>query len=116
MPITDKDRERWAALGRASDAWRQGVISRRSAANVSVAKLAGAAHVSTSTVRRIEDGTPYWPTLHTLAAVSHALGWPLDDLAETLAEDPALVAVLTLEHRGITGYEVIAKALGAVPL
>lgn len=115
MP-TDEDRERRAARGRASNAWRQGVISRRSAANVSVTKLASAAKISTSTVRRIEDGNPYWPSIYTLAAVSHALGWPLDDLAETLAEDPALVAVLTLEHRGITGYEVAAKALGAVPL
>ena len=116
MTIT-ADEERWAERDSMFDAWRTECSRRRRAAKVSVAALARAAKISTSTLRRIEDDSRYWPTTYTIAAVSYALGWTLDDLISIFAPEPGLVKLLAMDGGGgLTGYEVIAIRHGAEPV
>lgn len=105
----EAERQRWANLDAMYDAWRAECVQRRYAAGASVAALARAAHVSRTTVHRIEDGASYWPTSYTVAAVSYALGFTLNELADVFAADPDLLTILAMDGgTGLTGYEFIA--------
>jgi transcriptional regulator with XRE-family HTH domain len=77
-PLTEADRERGLALGRALQRARGG----RSAAEVALR-----AGIALDTLRKIERGAIAAPTFFTVAALADVLGLDLTDLAAALAGD-----------------------------
>lgn len=55
----------------------------------SMVEVAAAAGVSAETLRKIETGRAPTPAFFTVAALAHALGVSLDDLAAACADAPA---------------------------
>ena len=73
---------------------RLGALLRAARGDRSPAEVATASGVSLEALRKIESGRVPTPTFFTVAALAHALGLPLDDLAGQLGE-PDDRAVLT---------------------
>lgn len=68
---------------------RFGVLLRRARGERSMVEVAAAAGVSSETLRKIETGRAPTPAFFTVAALAHALGLSLDDLAAACADAPA---------------------------
>lgn len=66
---------------------RFGALLRRARGDRSMVDVAAAAGVSAETLRKIETGRAPTPAFFTVAALAHALGLSLDDLAGAFAED-----------------------------
>ncbi|MFI6848297.1 helix-turn-helix domain-containing protein [Kitasatospora sp. NBC_00085] len=79
-PLTPWERERGE---------RFGALLREARGTRSMVEVAAAAGISSETLRKIETGRAPTPAFFTVAALAHALGLSLDDLAEAsaLAED-----------------------------
>jgi transcriptional regulator with XRE-family HTH domain len=78
-PLTDDERERGLALGRALQ---------RARGPRSAAEVAMRAGISLDTLRKIERGAIATPAFFTVAAVAQVLDLDLDDLVAELAEAP----------------------------
>ena len=78
VPLTPADRERGERLGR---------LLRAARADRSLIEVAGAAGISTETLRKIETGRIPTPTFFTVSALAVTLGLSLDDLTATLTVD-----------------------------
>jgi transcriptional regulator with XRE-family HTH domain len=72
-PLTPADRERGERLGR---------LLREARAHRSLGDVAGAAGISTETLRKIEAGRIPTPTFFTVSALAGALGLSLDEIAD----------------------------------
>jgi transcriptional regulator with XRE-family HTH domain len=82
-PLTPADRARGERLG---------ALLRAARADRSLADVAGAARISTETLRKIEAGRIPTPAFFTVAALAAALDLSLDTIAAASAPDPASVA------------------------
>jgi transcriptional regulator with XRE-family HTH domain len=68
---------------------RFGTLLREARGERSMVEVAAAAGVSAETLRKIETGRAPTPAFFTVAALAHALGLSLDDLAAASVEDAA---------------------------
>ncbi|NEK85293.1 helix-turn-helix transcriptional regulator [Blastococcus saxobsidens] len=84
-PLTPEERERGRRLG---------ALLREARGDRSPAEVSATSGVSLEVLRKIESGRVPTPTFFTVAALAHALGLPLDRLAERLGE-PADGTALT---------------------
>jgi transcriptional regulator with XRE-family HTH domain len=75
-PLTPEERERGRRLG---------ALLREARGDRSPAEVSARSGVSLEVLRKIESGRVPTPTFFTVAALAHALGVPLDDLAGALA-------------------------------
>ena len=66
---------------------RFGALLRKARGDRSMVDVAATAGVSAETLRKIETGRAPTPAFFTVAALAHALGLSLDDLAAACAED-----------------------------
>jgi transcriptional regulator with XRE-family HTH domain len=82
-PLTPADRARGERLG---------ALLRAARADRSLAHVAGAAGISTETLRKIESGRIPTPTFFTVSALAAALGLSLDSIAAALEPDRTSVA------------------------
>ncbi|MFK3981666.1 helix-turn-helix domain-containing protein [Micromonospora sp. NPDC050397] len=82
-PLTEDERERGLALGRALQRAR----GARSAAEVALR-----AGISLDTLRKIERGAIATPAFFTVAALADVLGLDLNDLADTLTAPQRLAS------------------------
>ncbi|WP_128434163.1 helix-turn-helix domain-containing protein [Streptomyces cyaneus] len=71
-PLTPEERERGERLGR---------LLREARGGRSMAEIAANAGVSAETLRKIETGRAPTPAFFTVAALAHALGLSMDELA-----------------------------------
>lgn len=84
-PLTPEERERGRRLG---------LLLRQARGDRSPAEVSAASGVGLEVLRKIESGRVPTPTFFTVAALAHALGLPLDRLAEELTA-PADRSALT---------------------
>ena len=78
VPLSPQERQRGE---------RFGALLRRARGERSMVDVAAAAGGSAETLRKIETGRAPTPAFFTVAALAHALGLSLDDLAAACAED-----------------------------
>ncbi|WP_407916738.1 helix-turn-helix domain-containing protein [Kitasatospora sp. NE20-6] len=78
VPLSPQERQRGE---------RFGALLRQARGDRSMVDVAAAAGVSAETLRKIETGRAPTPAFFTVAALAHALGLSLDDLAAACAED-----------------------------
>ncbi len=78
IPLTPADRERGERLG--------GLL-RAARADRSLGEVAGAAGISTETLRKIESGRIPTPTFFTVSALAGALDLSLDTIAAAVEHD-----------------------------
>ncbi|MFC5641871.1 helix-turn-helix transcriptional regulator [Kitasatospora cinereorecta] len=77
VPLTPEERQRGE---------RFGILLRQARGDRSMVEVAAAAGVSAETLRKIETGRAPTPAFFTVAALAHALGLSLDELAAACAE------------------------------
>jgi len=78
VPLSPRERQRGE---------RFGILLRQARGDRSMVDVAAAAGVSAETLRKIETGRAPTPAFFTVAALAHALGLSLDDLAAACAQD-----------------------------
>ncbi|MFJ1708782.1 helix-turn-helix domain-containing protein [Kitasatospora sp. NPDC088346] len=78
VPLSPQERQRGE---------RFGSLLRQARGDRSMVEVAAAAGVSAETLRKIETGRAPTPAFFTVAALAHALGLSLDELAAACAED-----------------------------
>ena len=83
-PLTPEERERGRRLG---------ALLRAARGDRSPAEVSATSGVSIEVLRKIESGRVPTPTFFTVAALAHALGVPLDQLAGQLGGDTARSAL-----------------------
>jgi transcriptional regulator with XRE-family HTH domain len=82
-PLTAAERERGRRLG---------ALLRSARGDRSPAEVAASSGVSLEALRKIESGRVPTPAFFTVAALAQALDLPLDQLAESLAGDGAVLS------------------------